>query len=305
MIIHEKNLRSMIRKKLLAEITDFGSGTRDLDTAKELPCDHYRTIPKKFAKLLKSKSADQFSRRLAKKFPKLGADLGILGIGATGGKISDRDIDPSDIGSISNITNSGQMLFAYFNSYLFAAGTPCVGFYMLGQLLDFLSFLLGDPVEKQSGLDKKNPYVNFEIAIAEKSQSLSKNLAGFVNNLAFYALPRLSSKSPNADDINMNDLKFDLEDYYNKINAIKKVKDTNIKNCFDNISVILDVKGTSTINNLEVESTESFELAEALKRDALSDLIVAFKKAIKNYEEVIKNNDEFAKQIEVFLRSIS
>ena len=53
----------------------------------------------------------------------------------------------------------------------------------------------------KSGLDKKNPYVNFEIAIAEKSQSLSKNLAGFVNNLAFYALPRLSSKSPNADDI--------------------------------------------------------------------------------------------------------
>ena len=300
MIINETHLRSLIRKKLLSEITDFGSSTRELKTAKELDCPFMQEIPAKFAELMGSASASEFADKLSKQFPKLGADLGGLGIGKHAGKINRRGLDPRDIGAITNSTNSAQTLFAYFNSYLYASGATCLQFYMQSRLLDLLIVMSGGSPKKNSG-KSENTIVDFGPAIVEKSLSLNSNSSGFVNNLAFYVFPKLSSEGPNSENIGY--LNLDLEDYKKKIDSIKNISTTNMKNCFDDITRILDVRDTITIKQItdSVESIDNSDISEKFKNDAINDLLEAFKKAIKNYAEVRKNNVDFESSLTYFI----
>jgi len=307
MQIKESDIRRMVRNAILSEVTKSRMG--NLRTMKEEDCPYYREIPAKFAELFNSSTAQEFQSALTKKFPSISADLGIVGFSKNGLGIK-RSLDPKNIGAISSSSNPAQILFGYFNSYLYATGFGCLQYYYLSLALDFLGTLLGvgDSPDRQQNLSdsKNNIGIKYLKGIEEKALELSKNSTGFINNFSFYVFPELSKKGANySESDNIDLLELDIKNYQQKINEIRRIRAASIDDAYQEISKIMKIENTKYIRSIDLSSidVDDIQLVEKFKKNAIADLIISFDKARLNYNDVYGSNLEFKKVLERFLKA--
>jgi len=309
MKIKEAQLRSMIRHALILEVTarrGSQQGSLRLNSMKEEDCDYMRAIPTKLAGILQSSSAKEFETLLTKQFPKLKADLGIIGVGRNAAGLKDGGFDPKNIGDLSDSKNGAELLAGYFNSYLYATGFGCLQFYYLGVLLDFLgSFLgvgvVGQPANKNTS-NSGSSVITWRNGIIEEANRRVTDSTGFVNNLPFYALPTLAAKGPEED--NVKALKADLKAYQQKIDDIRNIRESNIKSAFTKISSILETGKTKYIKSFDTSALpgDDKDLVNKLKSNAITDLLIVMGDARLCYNEVINLNGDFSIILKDFFR---
>jgi len=283
----------------------------DISSFKSKDCPYYRDIPAKFAKLMASGTFGEMADTLSRKFPKIASDLGMIGLGSQAGEISTGTYHPSDMASIGKSDNTAQILFGYINSYAYAQGMGCLEFYYLGLALDFLDTLFGGAEGRGNNkppVNPRNTIVEFRKGIEEKSVELAHDSAGFVNNYAFYSLPRLAGKGPEYNESDCIDLLTkDLKDYQSRIDTIRNIRENSISDAYEKIIDTLDIESTKVAKSIDLSAIdrEDINLSEQLKKNAIADLIIVLSDARLNYNNVISSNKDFNMIFRNFITSNS
>jgi len=286
MKVKEAHIRSMIRKALITERLDAIMG-RLRSSQPDRECEHYTTLPRKLRKIFQSASTAELVAAISKQYPSISKDLALTGIG-----------DPDN-----KTDGAFDILFGYFNSYLYATGFGCLQYYYLSLALDSLALLLGvDITTKSTKNNASKPLVDFKKGIIEKASMMAKSSTGFVNDLAFYALPNLAKKGPEFDDVTL--LKKDLNAYQEKIDNIRNIRTGSIQDCFDEIIVILDINRLGYIKKISktIGNEEDSDEVLKMKKDSIRSLIEVMADSRLNYNDVISKKGYFSDEFADFFR---
>ena len=290
-LVSDDDLRNIIRKRLVNEITDFGTSL------------HFKPL--------------QYGTCEIKIPPGLRKIFAYAMSGGRNGKGIDalpafKKMFPFVIDVQDAVITELDTIMDYLNAAANMAGVgtlQCtllsIGLEAMAVLLIALGFIEEAKEYKEESKKAGSLSISFDKEIREKGMKVSGGeLDGFKSVYPFYVLPRTAKQGPSSVDADL--LNKDIDDYESMLTSVKTLEEQDVgKMLFklsDSMNIELDNKEWGKIKSADLSDRSSD--AFAVKAQAIKDLKYAAGRAVQQYQGVVSSGTPESLLLENFLANV-